>query len=92
MLTAAIGLPQSRPTPLLTDNNAALILSRDPRFHARAKHINTKWHFIRELTDNGSIHVEYVPSKDNVADILTKPLPASAFRYLRSLLGLCDKP
>jgi hypothetical protein len=92
MLTTAIGLPQAQPTSLLTDNNAALILSKDPRFHARAKHINTKWHFIRELTDNGSIQVDYVPSKDNIADILTKALPAPAFRHLRSLLGLCDRP
>jgi hypothetical protein len=91
MFTAAIGLPQNQPTPL-TDNNAALILSKDPQFHARTKHINTKWHFIHELMDNGNIQVDYVPSKDNVADILMKPLPALAFCHLHSLLGLCDKP
>jgi hypothetical protein len=92
MLAGAINFPQNEPTSLLTDNNAALILSKDPRFHARAKHINTKWHFVRELTDNGCIQVGYIPSKDNVADILTKPLPGPTFCHLRSLLGLCNIP
>jgi hypothetical protein len=92
MLTSAMGLPQTQPTSLLTDNNAALILSKAPQFHACAKHINTKWHFIRELTDNRSIQVGYVPSKDNIADILTKLLPTPACRHLHKLLGLCNKP
>jgi len=92
MLMAEIKLPQTDPTPLLTDNEAALALAKDPRFHARAKHINTKYHYIRECHDNGDIHVSYVPTKDNVADIFTKPLPAPAFLYLRSHLGLCDLP
>src|SRR5882762_2067298 len=92
MLTAEIGYPQKNPTPLLTDNEAALALTKDPRFHARTKHINIKWHYIRECHENGDIHVSYVPTKNNVADIFTKPLPAPAFLYLRSHLGLCDLP
>jgi hypothetical protein len=91
-LTAAIGLPQPHPTLLLTDNDAAMALSKDPRFHSRAKHINTKWHYIRECVDNNFIHVTHVPSKDNVADILTKPLARPTFLRLRDLLGLCDLP
>ena len=92
MLTSKINLAQSTPTPLLTDNEAALALAKDPRFHARAKHINTKWHYIRECIDNGDIHVSYVPTNDNVANILMKALPAPAFLRLRSFLGLCDLP
>ena len=92
MLTAEIGYPQKNPTPLLTDNEAALTLTKDPRFHARAKHINTKWHYIRECHENNDIHVLYVPTKDNIADIFTKPLPAPAFHHLRSYLGLCNLP
>ena len=91
-LTAAIGLPQPHPTLLLTDNDAAMALSKDPRFHSRAKHINTKWHYIRECVDNNFIHVTHVSSKDNVADILTKPLARPTFLRLRDLLGLCDLP
>ena len=91
-LMESIGLPQINPTPLLCDNDAALILLKDPRFHACAKHINTKWHYIHECTENGDICVSYVPSKDNVADILTKPLAAPTFVRLHAFLGLCDQP
>ena len=67
--------------------DAVLALSKYPRFHSRAKNINTKWHYICKCVD---ISVVHVPSKDNVADILTKPLPGPTFTLLRNLLGLCD--
>jgi len=90
MLMAEIGLTQSYPTPILTDNEAALALSKDPHFHAHAKHINTKYHYIRECSENGDIHVSYVPTKDNIADIFTKPLLTTTFRRLRDFLGLSE--
>lgn len=92
MLTTQLDLPPLHPTPLLCDNQAANSLAKDPTFHARAKHIDVKWHYIRECTENGHIAVSYVPSKDNVADILTRPLPSPQFLCLRSFLGLCDYP
>jgi len=92
MLTIQLDLPPLRPTPLLCDNQAANSLAEDPTFHAHAKHIDVKWHYIRECTENRHIAVSYVPSKDNVADILTKPLPGPQFLRLRSFLGLCDYP
>src|SRR5882762_7997273 len=52
MLTTEINLPQPHPTPLLTDNESALALAKDPCFHSRAKHINTRCHYIRECIDN----------------------------------------
>jgi hypothetical protein len=88
MLTAEIDMPQPHPTPLLTDNDAALALAKDPRFHACTKHINTRWHYIRECIDDSHIYLSYVPT----ADIFTKPLPAPTFLRLRSFLGLCDLP
>jgi Reverse transcriptase (RNA-dependent DNA polymerase) len=92
MLTAEINLIQPHPTPLLTDNESALALAKDPRFHARAKHINTRCHYIRECIDNSDIYLSYVNTDDNIADILTKPLAAPNFLRLRSFLGLCDLP
>jgi hypothetical protein len=92
MLTAEINLPQPHPTPLLTDNESALALAKDPRFHARAKHINTRCHYIRECIDNNDIYLSYVNTSDNIADIFTKPLPAPTFLKLRSFLSLCNFP
>jgi len=79
MLTTEINLPQPHPTPLLTDNESALALAKDPRFHARAKHINTRCHYIRECIDDSNIYLSYVNTSDNIADIFTKPLPAPTF-------------
>ena len=92
MLTSEIGLKQNCPTPLLCDNNGALALSKDPQFHAHAKHINVKHHYIPECIENGDILVTRISSEDNVANILTKPLPAKTFLCLHSYLGLCNKP
>lgn len=92
MLLTDIGHIQNRPTPILCDNTAARILSEDPGFHNRAKHIDTKYHSIRDWTTDKSIIVGYVPSKDNIADLLTKALPAPAFLYLRDFFGLCNYP
>lgn len=79
------------PTPILCDNEAARILSEDQVFHSRSKHIDIRYHYIRECCQNGSILVRYVPSEENVADILTKPLAPAQFLKLRSFLGLCDR-
>src|SRR5260370_24855787 len=90
MLTAKINLSQPHPTPLLMDNESTLALAKDPRFHARTKHINTRWHYIHECVDNSDIYLSYVNTNDNIANIFTKPLVAPAFLRLRSFLGLCS--
>jgi hypothetical protein len=90
MLTTKINFQQLHLMPLLMDNKAALALAKDPHFHACAKHINTRWHYIHECIDNSNIYISYVNTNNNVADILTKPLPKPIFLCLCSLLGLCD--
>ena len=70
-----IGHPQKGLTQLFCDNQAAIILSRDPQFRARTKHIQQKYHFVRnDLVGKGEAIVCYVPTGNMVADILTKPL------------------
>jgi hypothetical protein len=87
-LLNAIDIPQSAPTPLKCDNNAAIILSSDPSFHSRVKHIDIKFHYIRECVENKAVEVTYVNTKDNLADAFTKPLDAKPFCHMRGLMGV----
>jgi len=66
--------PPSTPMPLHCDNQSAIALSKDGQFHARTKHIDLRFHFIRETVANGDIDIVYCPTQTMVADILTKPL------------------
>lgn len=75
-------------TPLLIDNNAALRLTRNPELHDRTKHIELKYHFLREMTLSGRINTQRVSTKDNLADLLTKPLPRDAHENLVHGLGM----
>ena len=56
--------------------------------HSKTKHIAIKYHFVRELVQDKEIRLEYVNSKEQIADIFTKPLPKDTFLYLRGKLGV----
>ena len=75
-------------TPLLIDNNGVLKVTRNPELHDRTKHIELKHHFLREMTLSGRIDTRRVSSKDNLADLLTKPLPRDAHGNLVTGLGM----
>jgi hypothetical protein len=63
------------PSPtVLSDNQGALDISEDPTNYQRAKHIDIRYHFIRHAINNGEVSVDYIPSAENPADILTKAL------------------
>ena len=76
------------PLTMLCDNQGAIALSKDNKFHSRTKHIDLHYHFIREAVDEGKINVEYVPTAENVADIFTKALPRPKFESFVERLGL----
>jgi hypothetical protein len=63
------------PTTLYCDNQAALKLATDDNYHARTKHIDIRYHFIRQVVASRDIDVTYCPTDDMTADILTKALP-----------------
>ena len=76
-------------TPLLCmDNRSAIKLVKNPQFHKRTKHIDVKFHFIREVYGSGGFTLNYVPSSEQLADILTKPLKNQIFTQLKYLLNM----
>ena len=86
---AELGHPQQLPTDLGNDNMAAIILSKDPQFRARTKHIQCKYHFVRDdLIAKGEAIVRYVPTDDMVADIFTKALPHDKHWKFVTAMGL----
>ncbi|GLB45782.1 putative transposition, RNA-mediated [Lyophyllum shimeji] len=76
------------PTTIRCDNNSAINLSEDPLLHARVKHVDIKYHFLRERVQSGEIAIKYTHTKQNVADIFTKALSRELFLRFRNLLGL----
>ncbi|QRV97073.1 Retrovirus-related Pol polyprotein from transposon TNT 1-94 [Ceratobasidium sp. AG-Ba] len=76
------------PTLLLSDNLAALTLSVESQYHGRSKHIDIRHHFMRDVIEKRKVSTLYVPSKENLADVFTKALPAPQFSYLtNSVMG-----
>jgi hypothetical protein len=88
LFTHELNFPQPGSTLLLCNNNGTRVLANNPLHHARSKHIDVHYHYIRECVDSLDVIVKYVPSTDNVADIFTKVLPHPAFERLCGLLGL----
>lgn len=77
-----------KPVRLFVDNKSAIALMKNPVFHGRSKHIDTRYHFIRECVEGGQILVEFVRSEDQRADGMTKGLPATKLATARHLLGV----
>ena len=82
---------QDEATKIFVDNKSTIALAKNPVFHDRNKHIDTRYHFIRECIARKEVHLEFVKSHDQVADILTKPLKYGTFNKLRALLGVIKK-
>eukprot|EP00253_Pinus_taeda_P029735 PITA_29735 len=70
----SLGREQVKETVIFCDNSSAIGLSKNYVFHKRTKHIDTRFHYIRELVNNGEIVLEHCRTQEQVADILTKPL------------------
>ena len=69
------------------DNQSAIKLSKNPVSHQRSKHIDIKYHFIRDVIAKGIIELYYVPSQINVADLFTKPLSNPRIQSFSSVYG-----
>ena len=80
------------PTPILYDNTSAINISKNLVMHSKTKNIPIKFHFLREQVTKNNIKLEYVETKEQIADIFTKPLPRETFKYLRQKLGVISSP
>ncbi|KAG2758651.1 hypothetical protein Pcac1_g29243 [Phytophthora cactorum] len=70
------------------DNQGSIALAKNPEFHKRTKHIDIRYHFVREKVEDGQVVLQYVSTTDMLADIMTKPIPATQFGVLRNKLGI----
>jgi hypothetical protein len=76
------------PTDLLCDNQSAISLAKNGLLSARTKHIDIRYHFIREKVDLGVAALTYCPTTEMAADILTKALSRAKLEYFRWMLGV----
>ncbi|PKU66220.1 Retrovirus-related Pol polyprotein from transposon TNT 1-94 [Dendrobium catenatum] len=84
-------LRQKEPTTIHCDNLSAIAIARNPVFHARTKHIEIDFHFIRQHLLTANIRIQHIDSQEQIADILTKPFSSSRFNYLVSKLTIRSK-
>ena len=76
-------------THLHSDNKSAIALATGSgQYHARTKHIDIRYHFIRYIIDAGSIKLVYCPTDDQTADTLTKALPSLKVKHFAHAMGL----
>jgi hypothetical protein len=68
----------------------ALVLMKNLVFHGRSKHIDTKFHFIRECIEDVKIFAHFIRIEEQKADILMKALPVARLETMQYLLGACD--
>lgn len=87
-----IGIPLPVTPELYGDNLSSVYLTANPAFHARSKHFEIDYHYVRERVALGSLIVKHVPATQQIADIFTKSLGYQAFTSLRYKLGVVDPP
>jgi hypothetical protein len=85
----SVGLRQKQCLTVLCDNISTIKLSKNPVMHGRSKHIDIRFHFLRNLSSEGSVELVHCASKDQLADVMTKALSLPLFEKFRKLLGVC---
>jgi len=87
-LFAGLQQPSSFPIPLLINNQSAIAIAKNPEFHDQTKHINIYYHFLQHKVESGDIILDYMPTNDQSADVLTKGLTQEKHKRFSRDLGL----
>ncbi|GKV38176.1 hypothetical protein SLEP1_g46114 [Rubroshorea leprosula] len=91
MFFEELGLKQER-FVLFCDNQSAIYLNKNPQFHSRTKHVDLRYHWIRDAIEEKVLDVEKVHTDDNSSDMMTKSLVRSKFEFCKSQAGLVEPP
>ena len=83
-----MGVKHSGSPVLLCDNVSTIYLTGNPLYHSRTKHLELDFHFVREQVASGKLHVRYVPTELQLADLFTKSLTGSRFVHPRDKLNI----
>jgi len=83
-----IGIKLHTPTPIMVDNLSSIGLAKTEQFHKRSKHIDTRFHFVREQVAKKEVDLQYIDTNNQLADILTKPLLKTKFENNRNRIGI----
>ena len=79
---------QAEPVTIYEDNQSAICIARNPQSHHKTKHVDIKYHYVCDMVQDVTIKVQYCPTNDMIADILTKGLTHDRFTRLRPLSGV----
>jgi hypothetical protein len=79
-----------RKVPLLCDNESAIRMAGNPIEHIHTKHMDIRYHFLRDHQQQGDIEIAYVNTHNQLVDIFTKPLDEKTFNKLRNELNIHD--
>ena len=79
---------QLNATCIYCDNQSCVKLSENLVFHDKLKHIEIKYHYIKDMVQIGAVKLQYVATNEQIADVLTKPLARVKFEYFREKLGV----
>lgn len=88
ILLKELGIEQNKPTPIWCDNESAISLAKNPNSHKRFKHIDVRYHYIREQVMKKVVNMSYINTKSQLADILTKALDVMSQKKLMKEIGI----
>jgi hypothetical protein len=89
MLTGLFGLEMGPTDPLVITK---VVSSFHPMFHDRSKHIEIRYHFIRDKVQRGVVRLQYISTGEHITNILTKPLVKGKFVFFKDKLGVVENP